>query len=238
MLSRMRAALRALPIVVSLMVSCGGRTELPEKVPGKGYRASCPEPDTADPVAPPLMLSDGSSHHQFQVTLHNRCTDTIWPGMSRHGGLDQTEPDPSFWTSLWPDESRTVAFHFNSALEILLFGRTRCSFDDQGQGACETGDCGGFICSGSGNAARDATTLQFSDGEWGYLGGYNVPMLLTSPGCEARQCSFDLDACPAASRVVGACGLTACLDVCASAPECCGLTGCGVGADVEITFCP
>jgi hypothetical protein len=234
----MRAAFLGLPIVFSLAVSCGGRSELPEKVLGKGFRSSCPEPDTADPVAPSLMVGQGSDR-QFHVTLHNRCTETIWPAMTSIGGLDQTVPDPSFWTSLWPEESRTVAFHFNSALEIGLFGRTRCSFDEQGQGACETGDCGGFTCQGPfGHVSGDATTFQFSDGEWGFRGFYNVPMRVTSPGCEARQCSFELDACPDASRVVGACGVAACRDVCASAPECCRSSSCAVGADVDITFCP
>src|SRR5882762_9377624 len=99
-------------------------------------------------------------------------------------------------------------------------------------------DCGGFIChSAFSDVPHDATTYDFGSG---FRGGYNVPMLVTTPGCEARQCSFDLDACPDASRVVGACGVAACFDVCPSASECCHpySNGCFAGSDVDLTFCP
>jgi hypothetical protein len=184
------------------------------------------------------MLGHGA-YETFQVTLHNRCAETIWPAWTRTGGLDGSILDPSWWVPLSPGESHEVPVYYSGSREIGLWGRTRCSFDEQGQGACETGDCGGFVCPilVVGPAPRDATMY---DSQAGFHSTYNLPMRVTKPGCEARQCSFDLDACAGASRVVGACGVAGCTDVCPSASGCCHTysDGCLLAADVDLTFCP
>jgi len=75
---------------------------------------------------------------------------------------------------------------------------------------------------------------------YGFGSTYNVPMRVTTPDCEAQQCSFDLDECSGASRVVGACGVAGCRDVCPSASGCCHMysNGCPFAGDVDLMFCP
>jgi hypothetical protein len=183
------------------------------------------------------MLGPGP-YTTFQLTLHNQCTETIWPAWKRTGGLDQTAPDPSLWAPLSPGESHTVTVYYIVDLEIELWGRTRCSFDAQGQGACETGDCGAFACPiDFGGTPRDATIYDFGHG---FDTGYNVPMRVTTPGCDTKECSFDLAECPEASRVAGACGVAGCSAMCPSTSACCHpySNGCSSGSDVDLTFCP
>jgi Thaumatin family len=237
MLVTRRAAIPALPVILSLALSCGGRTGLTETGTRAGPVSPCPEPATAVPDAGSLMLGQGP-YTTFELTLRNQCAETIWPAWAHTGGLDQTVPDPSLWSPLSPGESRDVTIHYLVDLEIALWGRTRCRFDEQGQGACETGDCGGFVCqSALGDAPRDATTYDFGIG---FATSYNLPMQVTTAGCEDQQCSFDLAACPDSSRVAGACGVAACSDVCPAASGCCHPTsnGCSTHNDVDLTFCP
>jgi hypothetical protein len=231
MLATRHAAILALPILLSLVVSCGARSGLTEPI------SSCPEPASAVPDPGSLTLECGA-YETFQVTLHNQCAETIWPAWTRTGGFDLSVLDPSFWAPLSPGESHDVTIYYCGSREIALWGRTRCSFDEQGQGACETGDCGGFVCPiGVNNTPNDATTY---NSQFGFHRHYNVPMRVTKSGCEARQCSFDLDECSDASRVVGACGVASCSDVCPSASECCHMyaNGCLLAGDIDLTFCP
>src|SRR5262249_38523139 len=89
------AVVPALPIVLSLAVSCGGRSRLPEPIP------ACPEPASAEPDPGSLVLEQGP-YDTSQVTLHNQCEETIWPAWTRTGGLDGTVLDPSLWAPLSP----------------------------------------------------------------------------------------------------------------------------------------
>ena len=225
------AAIPPLLIVLSLVVSCGAKSELPEPV------SSCPEPASAVPDPGSLMLGP-EGYETAQLTLHNQCAETIWPAWTRTGGFDATVLDPSLWAPLSPGESHDVPVYYNSSREIGFWGRTRCSFDEQGQGACETGDCGGFVCPIVVNQTpNDATTYRSMSG---FGAQYNVPMRVTTPGCEAQQCSFNLDECSDASRVVGACGIAGCREVCPSASACCHMysNGCYFSGDINLTFCP
>src|SRR5262245_53347870 len=98
MLATRHAAIPALPILLSLVVSCGARSGLTEPI------SSCPEPASAVPDPGSLMLECGASE-TFQVTLHNQCAETIWPAWTRTGGLDLSVLDPSVWAPLSPGES-------------------------------------------------------------------------------------------------------------------------------------
>lgn len=230
MIATRYAAVPALSIVLLLVVACGGRSELVETI------SSCPDPDSAVPYPGSLMLGPGA-YETLTVTLRNQCAQTIWPAWKRTGGLDASVPDPSLWAPILPEESREVTIYYLGPLEIALWGRTRCSFDEQGRGACETGDCGGFTCF-HGETPGDATTYDFF--KRAFLGAYNVPLRKRAPGCDALECRFDLDGCADASRVAGACGVAACTNVCPSASGCCDMFAdvCLLGGEVDFTFCP
>jgi hypothetical protein len=234
------AAWRALPVLLVFALACG-RSALREELaagsssgPALGGGSGCPEPASALPDAGGLELSTGP-YSTSQVTLHNHCSETIWPAMGRTG-LDQTIADPSLRTPISPGASSSATLHYVVVLEVKFWGRTRCAFDEQGKGACETGDCGGFVCPIFDNDyPHDATVFALGVG---YLEGFNVPMRVAVSGCEPVECGFDLDTCPAASRSVGACGsVVACTSMCPS--SCCpSSNGCSPGGDVDITFCP
>jgi hypothetical protein len=97
MLSTEHAAIPPLLIVLSLVASCGAKSELPQPI------SSCPEPASAVPDPGSLMLGQGE-YETAQVTLHNQCAETIWPAWTRTGGFDATVLDPSLWAPLSPGE--------------------------------------------------------------------------------------------------------------------------------------
>jgi hypothetical protein len=197
------------------------------------------------PDAGSLELQPGTPYSTFQVRFHNHCAETIWPAWDRTGGLDQTVPDPTLWAPLSAGEDRADTIHYKVFTESAFWGRTKCGFDAQGKGSCETGDCGGFVCWAKGSIPlhqypSNATIYAF---EFGFVpDGYNVPLAVATPGCPTRECSFDLSTCPAAMRTTGACGGSACTAMCPSAASstCCHqyANGCFDGGDVDFTFCP
>lgn len=229
---------RAAPIVFfSLLLSCG-RTHLRDEDPGGSSASTCPEPASELPDAGSLELPPGAGYETFQVAFHNHCAETLWPAWGRSGGLDQTVADPALWAPMPAGDDRAVTMHFLAITEVAFWARTRCSFDEQGNGACETGDCGSFVCPDEVNQfPTDATIYDLHSG---FRGGYNVSMFVKTVGCSDRVCVFDLPDCPDDARTVGACGLVGCSQVCPSSSTCCHdfPNGCFFDTGVNITFCP
>jgi hypothetical protein len=200
-------------------------------------------PDVA-PFVPPMLNTLGS----FQVTFQNRCATTVWPAWAPSGGLDNSVIDTQLWLPMSPASDRTVTV-YGGVREIGFWGRTACSFDQQGLGACRTGDCGRFICAHTvDNFPTNATIF---DLRRGFLGGYNVGLRVDGVACGNHQCVTDLGTCGAASAVVDSCGgAIACSDACSdAAAECCRQSGsrCNVEQtdhdtdgtdDLVVTFCP
>jgi hypothetical protein len=238
-----------LPLIV-LAMACGGmskRTDVGEVPGGPDAGAACAEPDSGVPDAgtfepPPL---EGLS--TFPITFHNRCAQTVWPAWGPSGGLDNTVIDTELWFPLSPGSDRTVT-GYSSVQEIGFWGRTGCSFDEEGAGSCATGECGGFVCPIVVNGFPPNTTVFFLQA--GFLGGYNVGLRVEGTYCGDHECVADLHTCPD-GPVTDRCGSTiACGDVCGeSTPECCtgSESGCSPGrsyggpsdyGDLVVTFCP
>nr|CAD1819588.1 unnamed protein product [Ananas comosus var. bracteatus] len=134
----------------------------------------------------------------------NRCSYTVW-GAASPGGGAQLNPGQS-WT-------------FNVADGTTggrVWARTGCSFDSNGNGHCQTGDCGGVLaCTGYGQnpntlaeyALNQSGGLDYFD--ISLVAGFNVPLSFkpTSNGCTSGpSCAADINAsCPAALRVPGGC---------------------------------
>jgi hypothetical protein len=244
-----RAASRKGLIVFSLALSCGGRSDLGGVAPSASSTcleppsagvapsgsSTCPEPPSAVPHPGSLELP-GSTYEIFQIAFHNRCAQTIWPAWVHSGGYDVSVTDPSFWAPIEAGQCHVTDMYHGSVVEVAFWGRTRCSFDDQGNGSCETGDCGQFVCA-TWKQPPDATVY---DTWYGFAGGYNVPMAVETPGCDARDCRFELGECEEGARKEGACGVAACTAICPSSSPCCHeySNGCSMGADIDITFCP
>jgi len=220
------------------LTGCGGRSELTGAQ--RDASAGCFDPPSVVPDAGSLDLPF-TPYETFQVRFHNHCAETIWPAWVRADGLDQTVPDPTLWAPVLAGEERAVTIYYIVFAGIELWGRTGCRFDAQGKGACDTGDCAGFVCFTQGDRLPLKATVY--DSEYGFLaGGYNLPISVETPGCATQACAFDLATCPGASRVTGACGGVACTGMCqAGAPSsCCHPTsnGCFKEGDVDFTFCP
>jgi hypothetical protein len=211
-----------------------------------GASDACPDPVSEVPASTPFEPPIAPSS-TFQLTLRNRCAKTVWPAWSPAGGLDNSVIDTAVWLPLSPTESRTVVV-YGGLRDLGFWGRTSCSFDQNGVGACETGDCGAFACPSGVAFPKNATVFVLKQG---FLGGYNVGLGVAGVSCGEHACFAEVSGCTAASAVKDACGATvACSDICnSSTPECCNGSGsrCDEGEfdheapqsdDLVVTFCP
>jgi hypothetical protein len=215
---------------------------------GPSDGGACPDPvsevpDTAAFEPPPL-----GAFGSFQVTLSNRCTKTVWPAWGSAGGLDNSVIDTQVWFPLSPGSERTVTV-YGGLRDLGFWGRTSCSFDQNGGGTCQTGDCSGFVCPTDVNGfPTNATVFVLKQG---FLGGYNLGLRVAGTACGNHECIAHAGNCGAASAVKDACGtIVACSDICSdSTLECCSGSGsrcdsdefgrdASSSGDLTITFCP
>jgi hypothetical protein len=204
----------------------------------------CAEPPSAVPSVKPFEPPPLNALGSFQVTLHNQCVQTVWPAYGSTGGLDNSVLDTQLWFALAPGSDRTITV-YGGVRELAFWGRTGCSFDQDGNGSCQTGDCGRFICPVNvGALVTNATVFSL---EGGFSEGYNVGLLVEGDSCGSHECSADLSTCEAASVVKNACGqVVACSDICGASTNCCPRPGCeatGVSRgdatdNIVLTFCP
>ncbi|KAL2456444.1 thaumatin-like protein 3 [Forsythia ovata] len=166
-------------------------------------------------------------------TLQNSCSYTIWPGtLSGNGGA--ILEDGGF--ALAPGE--TIRLPGPPGWSGRFWARTRCNFDDAGNGKCITGDCGGTLkCSGGGEPpvslveftlANENTAKDFYDVS--LVDGYNVGLGVRPSGgsgdCQYAGCVADLiGTCPKELQVTDSSSgsVVACRSACAAfnTPEFC-----------------
>ncbi|EOX97716.1 hypothetical protein QUC31_015557 [Theobroma cacao] len=154
-----------------------------------------------------LVTSKGVSGASF--TFVNRCAYTVWPGILANAGSPRLD---STGFELPKDSSRS--FQAPTGWSGRFWGRTGCTFDGSGSGACLTGDCGAgqMECNGLG-AAPPVTLAEFTLGTGGQdfydvslVDGYNLPMIVEGSGgsglCASTGCTTDLNRqCPSELRV-------------------------------------
>ncbi|TVT98634.1 hypothetical protein EJB05_56069, partial [Eragrostis curvula] len=146
---------------------------------------------------------------KFNIT--NRCSFTVWPAASPGGGGVKLEPGESWALNVPAGTGRGS-----------VWARTGCSFDNEGNGSCQTGDCGGVLaCTGSGNPpvtmaeyyVGKETEKNFFD--ISLADGFNVPMdFLPVPanglggqGCsKGPRCAANISSqCPSELKTPGGC---------------------------------
>ncbi|KAJ4831335.1 Thaumatin-like protein 1 [Turnera subulata] len=144
------------------------------------------------------------------LTLINRCSYTVWPGILANAG---SSPLGSTGFELPSGGSRS--FQAPPNWSGRFWGRTGCTFDPTtGQGSCLTGDCSTnqIECNGQ-NAKPPATLAEFTIGsstqdfyDVSLVDGYNLPMIVEPNGgsagsCLSTGCVTDLnEKCPAELR--------------------------------------
>ncbi|CAN0906821.1 Thaumatin-like protein [Linum grandiflorum] len=153
-----------------------------------------------------------------QLILVNNCNESVWPGIL--GSADQATP-------------MNGGLHLSSGEEIVMdvpqkwsgriWGRQGCTFDQNGKGSCNTGDCAGMLhCQGLGGAPP-ATVVEMTLGssssplhfyDVSLVDGFNLPVSMSpvggGVGCGIASCEVDVNiCCPSAlelrkdGRVVG-----------------------------------
>lgn len=159
------------------------------------------------------------------MTFVNRAAETIWvaatPG-STSGVTGWTLPAGASLDIKVPND-------YNGR----IWGRTGCHFNTQGQGHCQTGDCGRrFQCTGWGQIP--ATLAELNLDAWDHLDFYDVSMVdgsnlpmyintvggktpdkINANGCEQGHGCTTAVNCPAALQVKAGGGVVACISPCA-----------------------
>jgi hypothetical protein len=231
---------------VLLVIACGGASTRQD--PGgvsaaENAGGACNEPSSVVPELAPFQPPPIGALGAFDVTLYNRCPQTVWPAYGYSGGLDESVIDTQLWLPMPPASERTVTV-YGGVREIGFWGRTGCSFDHDGNGTCETGECGGLLCPVVLGFPASATVF---DLEGGFQDGYNLGLRVEGGSCGNHECTANVESCDAASVVRNACGQAiACSDICAASPACCTRLGCNSGGlsrgdatdDLVVTFCP
>jgi hypothetical protein len=114
------------------------------------------------------------------LIITNRCTDTIWPGISTQAGVGPSSH--GFELSAGATRNLSVETSWNGR----VWGRTNCTnFDNNGtHGSCLTGDCGGNLtCTVTGAASTLAefnlpAYMNMSFYDISLVDGYNLPLAI------------------------------------------------------------
>ncbi|KAL9278162.1 putative Thaumatin family [Arabidopsis thaliana] len=181
-----------------------------------------------------LFLTISAFTDGAQLIIVNNCQESIWPGILGGGG--QITP-------------RNGGFHMGSGEETIIdvpdkwsgriWGRQGCTFNQNGKGSCQTGDCnGGSInCQGTGGVPP-ATVVEMTLGssssplhfyDVSLVDGFNLPVSMKpiggGVGCGVAACEVNLNiCCPSALEVKRDGKVVGCKSACLamqSAKYCC-----------------
>ena len=163
------------------------------------------------------------------LTFVNNSGQTIWPAIL--GNVGEEIPNGGGWEL---DDGQGMTIVVPGTWQGRVWARTYCTFDESGQGSCETGDCGGVLaCNGAGGAPN-VSLAEFTLGggissdfyDVSFVDAFNIPITVapvggvTSSGdpyqCAAAGCSTNLNpGCPSALQDVDSNGnIVACLSAC------------------------
>ncbi|CAA0827125.1 Pathogenesis-related protein 5 [Striga hermonthica] len=154
-------------------------------------------------------------------TLHNRCSQTIWPGILTGAGKP---PLMNGGLELKPGQSANALAP--TGWSGRFWARTGCSFDNSGQqGNCTTGDCGGRLaCNGNGGAPPVSLAEFTLDSPQDFydvslVDGFNLPVSIVPSGgsgdCSTVDCRSNLNPdCPENLRENSGGKVVACKSAC------------------------
>lgn len=130
-------------------------------------------------------------------TLINDCKETIWPGITPgenfNGGGVVLKP------------TQSIVFTAPVGWAGRIWGRTGCNFNNNGNGACQTGSCGNSLkCTASGKtpvSLAEFTLASIDYYDVSLVDGFNIPMVVTPMNgrgnCSVAGCDQDLrTTCP------------------------------------------
>ncbi|XP_027080770.1 protein P21-like [Coffea arabica] len=152
------------------------------------------------------LLTTSTQAATFEI--QNNCAYTVWAAATPGGGRRLTTGQT--WTV---NVAATTAGQTGR-----IWARTNCTFNSNGTGSCQTGDCGGILrCTVDGVHAPPVTLAEYSLNGFNnqdfldisLLYGFNVPMEFSRPsiGCTGGiRCAADIKRqCPPKLRAPGGC---------------------------------
>ncbi|KAK7366782.1 hypothetical protein VNO80_08779 [Phaseolus coccineus] len=172
-------------------------------------------------VAVSCAIAAQAAH--FNVT--NNCNFTVWAAAVPGGGA-----------RLNPNESWSIDVA-NGTTGGRIWGRTNCTFDNEGRGECLTGDCDGLLVCNNTYGTPPNTLVEFALNQYSNLDfydislveGFNIPIQLNPTyNCSSVKCAADIiGECPTQLQVPGGCNNPC--TVFNTTEYCCtsGATGCG-----------
>ncbi|KAF6149669.1 hypothetical protein GIB67_017402 [Kingdonia uniflora] len=179
------------------------------------------------------LLLSGTTASATVFTLLNRCSYTIWPGSLSGDGA----PALAGGGFVLPP-GLSVPITAPLGWSGRFWARTGCNFDDNGNGLCSTGDCGGVVeCPGGGappvSLAEFTLGIRGSGSEQDFydvslVDGYNIGIGIKPSGgtgnCQYAGCVNDLNtSCPSELQISESGQVVACKSACAAfnSPEFC-----------------
>ncbi|XP_022762094.1 uncharacterized protein LOC111307987 [Durio zibethinus] len=128
------------------------------------------------------------------LTLVNQCKETIWPAIITGGGNFHGE-------GFKLESSQTAFYNAPDGWSGRIWGRTGCSFDQNGNGTCQTGSCGTSLnCTSPGSLPVSLAQFTLGDNidfyDVSVVDGFNLPIVI-KPGdgkgnCSTAGCDGDL----------------------------------------------
>ncbi len=163
-------------------------------------------------TTPPIQAPAG----QRVITFVNHMQQTIWVAATGH---------PLSITGWVLQAGQSVSTTIPDAWNGRFWGRTGCTFDANGNGHCETGDCASRFQCGKASGAVPATLAEFNLNSYAGLDFYdislvdgsNLPMYINSygkspdkinaNGCSAAGCTHNVNlTCPAVLQIKNSSG--------------------------------
>ncbi|GLU01026.1 hypothetical protein SLE2022_183530 [Rubroshorea leprosula] len=147
-------------------------------------------------------------------TIINDCKETIWPGVT---------PGDNFNGGGFELKSgQSIVFNAPVGWSGRIWGRTGCKFDKNGNGSCQTGDCGNSLkCKGSGETPASLTEFTLANLDFydvSLVDGFNLPIVVKAFGkgnCSTAGCESDLRKnCPSELSVKSKGKVIACRSAC------------------------
>lgn len=138
------------------------------------------------------------SAHAKNITIVNLCKETIWPAIITLGNNNGG-------SGFQLKAGQTAFYSAPDGWSGRIWGRTGCSFDNNGNGTCQTGSCGDSLnCSSAGSLP--VSIAEFTIGQPDFydvslVDGFNLPIVVTpingTGNCSAAGCDGDLrQSCP------------------------------------------
>ncbi len=160
-------------------------------------------------------------------TFANGCSSDVWVGTQPNGGIPILAGGGFALAA-----GETMSLVAEEGWGGRFWGRSGCTFDADGIGSCETGDCGGLLrCAGAGGdppASLAEFTLNGANGDDFYdvslVDGYNMEIGIIPTGgngtCGSPGCTRNLNPqCPEALQVCSS-SCSPCSCFCSSDSSC------------------